>query len=215
MDDPSLNVRLHDSDEFYGQGFLGLVGLGLTEEALAVMLDMVNMTSLLEAYSQHTLINPHNEALAIRSNEIQHRLLSLPTGPELEKCSGTPHKLYECCRLAALLYAIAALFTLPPSTGCPQRLVLDLKSALKDVHFQDLYGYEAKFYTWVLVLAGIGAEQMPERSWFVHRLQFLLTLESISRWRELKSVVMSFVWMSSVCDEGAMHLWDEVASGLI
>jgi hypothetical protein len=214
MDDPSTNVLLDEGEDFRGQGFLGLLRLGLTEEALAIMLEMVNMTSLMEAYSQNKLINPHNEVLASRSNGIQHRLLSLPSGTELEESSGVPHGLYECCRLAALLYAIAALFVLPPSTGCPQRLVLGIKSALEDVRFKDLYGAGAKFYIWVLMLAGIAAERMPERSWFAGHLQGLITLEGISCWTELKDIVLSFLWMSSVCDEGGMNLWEDVAGSL-
>jgi hypothetical protein len=214
MDDPSMNVLLDDGEDFRGQGFLGLLSLGLTEEALTIMLEMVNMTSLMEAYSQNKLINPHNEVLASRSNGIQHRLLSLPSGPELEESSGMPHTLYECCRLGALMYAIAALFILPPSTGCPQRLVLKLKSALEDVRFKDLYSSGSKFYIWVFTLAGIGAERMPDRSWFVGRLQVLMTLEGITCWSELKDVVTSFLWMSSVCDEGGKNLWDDVANGL-
>jgi len=213
-EDPSINVLSEPIEDSRGRGFPALLSFGLTEEVLMVMLDMVNLTVVMEAYSQYTLMNPNLVTLISRKNVIHHRLLSLPSGPTLEKSSGKPHKLYECCRLAAMTYAAAALFTLPPSTGCLRRLVLQIQSEMEDVCLEGLYGGGANFFIWVLFLAGVGAERMPERSWFVERLRDLLALEGVSRWNEIKSVVMSFLWMSSVCDEGGMNLWDDIASGL-
>jgi hypothetical protein len=191
-----------------------LVRLGLSEEALMVVLDMVNLSVVVEAYCQHTLINPNILGLISRRNEIHHRLLSLPLGVTLEESFGRPYKLYECCRLAALAFATAALFVLPLSTGSPQHLVRQIRSAMEGIHLEGLYGCGGKFYIWVLFIGGIWAERMPERPWFIDRLRRLLELEGVYRWHELKSVVMSFLWMSSICDEGGMTLWEDVASEL-
>jgi hypothetical protein len=212
-EDPSLNVLPVPVSASRGRGFPGLLSLGLTEEALMVVLDMLDLSIVMEAYCEHTLKNPNLLGLISRRNQIHHRLLSLPSGETLES-SGVPSKLYECCRLGALAYATAALFTLPLSTGCPQRLVLQIQSTMEDVRLEGLYGCGGKFYIWVLFLAGIWAERMPERPWFLDRLRQLLELEGIYRWQELKSVLMSFLWMSSICDEGAMNLWEDVASKL-
>jgi hypothetical protein len=213
-EDPTLNVLSAPIDESRGRGFPGLLGLGLTEEALMVVLDMVNMSAVMEAYCEYTLINPNLRGLIGRRNEIHHRLLSLPPAVDLDGSLEPSRKLYECCRLAALAYATAALFTLPLSTGCPRQLVLQIQSIVEDARLEGLYGCGGKFYIWVLFLAGIWAERMPERPWFVDRLRRLLELEGIYRWIELKMVVTSFLWMSSVCDEGGMNLWDDIAGGL-
>jgi hypothetical protein len=162
---------------------------------------------------QHTLINPNIVSLSSRRNEVHHRLLSLPSDPGLGKESGIAYTLYECCRLAALAYATATLIALPPSTGVPQQLISLIQSELNNVHFEKICLYQAKFYIWVLFLAGIWAEGMPERPWFIKHLRYLLELENISRWRDLKVVLLSFLWMSPVCDEGGMTLWDDIASG--
>jgi hypothetical protein len=213
-DDPSLNVLSKPIEDSRGRGFLGLLSLGLTGEALAIVLDMVKLSALIEGYCENTLRNPNLIALICARNKVHHRLLSLPTGSKLEYSIGTSFKLYECCRLAALAYATASLFVIPISTGAQHRLVLEIQAATKDVSWDTLYGCGGKFYIWVLFLAGIWAERLPERPWFVERLRGLLELEGIFRWQELKRIVVTFLWMSSVCDDGGMRLWDDVASGL-
>jgi hypothetical protein len=181
---------------------------------LKVLLDMAKITIIIEAYLQHTLIKPHVVSLSSRRNEVHHRLLSLPSGTMLEEELGIPCTLYECCRLAALAYATATLIALPPSTGIPQQLISRIQWEIKNVDFEDLYVYEIKLYIWVLFIAGIWAEGTPERPWFIKWLTYLLKLEGITRWKELKSVLMMFLWMSPVCDEGGMTLWDDIACGL-
>jgi hypothetical protein len=213
-EDKSHNVLYTPIEDSRGRGFPSLLDLGLTEEALTVVLDMVSLSAVVEAYCQQTLINPNLLGLISQRNEIHHRLLSLPHGVTLEESSGIPHKVYECCRLAALAYATAALYVLPLSTGSPQQLVLQIQSAMEDIHVEDLYGCGGKFYIWVLFLAGIWAEQMPERTWYIGRLRWLLEWEGVNRWHELKSVLTSFLWTSSICDEGAMNLWEDVMSEL-
>jgi hypothetical protein len=203
-EDPFNNVLSTPIDNSRGRGFLGLLNFGLTAEALIVMREMVDLSVVMEAYCQQSLINPNLVALISRRNAIHHRLLSLPSGATL----------YECCRLAALIYSTAVLFPLPLSSGCPRKLVLQIQSVMEGVPLRGLYGCGGKFYIWVLFMAGIWAEKMPERPWFIGRLRSLLELEGVFRWNELKSVVMSFLWVSSVCNEGGMNLWDDVACGL-
>jgi hypothetical protein len=205
--DPSIN-SLKPNEDSRGRGFLPLLGFGLTKEVLLVLLDMAKMTVIMEAYLQHTLINPSLVSLSSKRNEIHHSLLSLPP---LEKSSSST--LYECCRLAALSYATAALFALPPSTGIPRQLILQIQSEIEDFCLEGLCRFEANFYIWVLVLAGIWAEGMPERLWFINRLRELLASEGVFSWNKLKSIIVPFLWMSSVCDEGGMNLWNDVVSG--
>jgi hypothetical protein len=211
-EDASYNVPPAPKEDSCGKGFPALLDLGLTEESLMVFLDMAKLSALMEAHCQFTLINPNLSGLTSQRNEIHHRLLSLPPGTTLEESSGTSCKLYECCRLAALAYATAAVFTLPLSTGSPQRLVLQIQEAMEGICLEDLNGCVSRFYIWVLFLGGIWAEKMPERPWFIGRLGRLLESEGICRWRELKSVLTSFLWMSAICDEGAMSLWEDVLS---
>jgi Fungal specific transcription factor domain len=215
INDTSSNILPEPIDNTRGTAFQSLLSLGLiTEDLHTTMLDIVKLTLQMEAFSQFTLINPKIVALMNMRCEIYHRLLQQPTGVELELLTGVSQQLYECSRLASMIYAAAVIFPIPSSTGCPQRLVSLLRTAMNDLSFENLYGNEARAMIWILFLAGVAAQGMPQRPWFAQRLRSLLMLERISRWSEVKSLVMSFLWIGSVCDEGAMELWDDVASGL-
>lgn len=214
--DPSVNVLLNVADNTRGRGFLELLDCGLTEAALAVFLDMAELTTIVEAYSQHALENPNLVSLISRRNTIHHRLLSLPPDSVTMLDPTSPHALshtiYEVCRLGAIIHASAILYVLPPSTGCPRRLVLQVQKVVESVQFERMSRNEVNCFIWVLFLTGVAAQNMPERSWFVERLKHLLFLAAISRWSEMKNIVVSFLWSSSVCDEGGMDLWDTVAT---
>jgi hypothetical protein len=212
--DPSFNVLSKPIEDRRGRGFLDLLNFGLTGDALTVILDTLHVSALLEEYCELTLKNPNMVIIISKRNETHHKLLSLPTGAELELMTGISYKIYECCRLATLAYTSAALVAIPVASGLPRRLVLMIQAALKDIPLNDLSEIERRFYIWVLFLTGIWAERLPERAWFIERLRGLLEREGIARWTGLKSVVTSFLWMSYVCDEGGMNLWDDMASEL-
>jgi hypothetical protein len=209
--DSSINI-VQTIEESRGNGFRSLLSFGLTKEIAAVLIDIMKISTIIEAHMQHTLINPNIVGLSSKRNEVHYRLLSLPAAPILRKEPGSTLTLYECCRLAALAYTTATLIALPLSTGVPQRLISLIQLEIEYIQFEDLYSCQARFYIWVLFLTGIWAEGMPERAWFIKQLKCLLELENISRWKDLKSVLLSFLWMSPVCDEGGMNLWDDIGS---
>ena len=212
--DPSFNVLCEPEGDVRGNGFSCLQAFTSMEEALSIVMDMVSLTSHLEAWCQQTLANPNHSCLISRRNALQHRLLSLP--PALtSKVAGSdvPSSLYECCRLTTMLYSAVVIFPNPPSSGCLQRLVLSIKSVLEEIQLKELYGPRAKLYIWALFLTGVAANGTRERSWFVTRLRGLVLLEHIHCWLDMKDLVVSFLWMDSVCDDGGMELWNEIIRG--
>jgi hypothetical protein len=212
--DPTVNVPSGPFDAHRGSGLSGLLAFGLTEEAFGVMLEMLNITFAVESHIDGSLLNPDILALTYRRNHAHHRLLSLPAGAELSGSLGIASSFYECCRLAALMYATAVLFPLPRYTGVPQRLIKEIKHCVDHISLEFMFGGGSRFIAWVLMLTGIAATGMPERRWFAERLIDILTLESISRWTEFKRILTSFLWMDSACDGGAIDLWDEIVTDL-
>lgn len=209
--DPTANVPLRPLDPHRGSNLAGLVAYGLTEEALGVMVEMLNVTVLVEAFTDGALLRPDIIALTCRKNHAHHRLLSLPNGVELSEFLGPKTCLYECCRLAALMFATAVLFPMPRSTGIPQRLVAEIKQCIEQTSLETSFGGGASFFIWVLMLTGVAAAGLPERPWFEGRLIDLLTLKGMTRWAEVKAILSSFLWMDSACDPGAYELWDDIA----
>jgi hypothetical protein len=112
------------------------------------------------------------------------------------------------------MYATAVLFPLPRSTRLPQRLVVEIKECVELASPDIMFGGARPFFIWMLMLTGIAAAGMSERPWFEEKLIHILALESVSRWAELKKILLSFLWMDFVCAEGAMELWDEIVTVL-
>jgi hypothetical protein len=211
VNDPTINLPLQPFDEHRGSSLANLLAFGLTEEALRVMVDMLEITVLVENYIVGSLSNPDVIALTARRDQTHHNLLSLPTGAVLGDSLMERTNFYECCRLAAIMFATATLFPMPRSTCVPQKLVKEIKRYVDQTSILILHGGGRAFFIWVLMLGGTAAVGLPERPWFEGTLVELLWLEGVSRWSEVKRILASFLWMDSACDEGAMGLWDELA----
>ena len=214
VNDPMRNIPLHPMEPHRGSGFASLLPFGLTQEAIAVTMEMMSVIVLAENYLQGTLENPDILAIGAMRDRAHHRLLSLPTGAVLSgslKASG----LYECYRLTALLFETGVLFPMPRSTGVPLRIIQEIKKCVYQISLVDLF-CEAKrpFFIWVLMLIGVATDGLPDRQWIMEMLTDLLTLEGVSRWSDIKKIVDSFLWMDFACDSGAIALWHDVAMSI-
>ena len=212
IDETSTNI-LTTEETNRGVGFQALLDLGrITTDIHKIMLAILNLTMKLEAFSQFTLTNPNLLFLMNTRAELYHNLLFQPTGAELEIASGTSEKTYECVRLASMIFASSTIFPILPSTGCHRHIVSLLRATMEDLSFEDLNGSEARTYIWILLLAGIAAQKTEQRKWFIDKLRYLTEVARIERWSDVKNLVREYLWMSSVCDEGGMEIWDEVRS---
>jgi hypothetical protein len=212
--DVNTNVPLRSTRSYRGTGFANLLAYGLTQEALAVMTELITVTDLAENYLQGSLSNPDLYALTCQRDQAYHRLLSLPTYEALVATFGTSG-INRCCRLAAIVFTTGLLFPVPRSTGVPQTLVTEIKKCLEQISF-DFLGSEGVrlFFIWVMVIGGISAERLPERPWFEKSLTDLLASGGVREWVEVEKIVESFLWMVPGCESGAMELWDSIAAAL-
>jgi hypothetical protein len=104
---------------------------------------------------------------------------------------------------------------MPRSTGTPQILVKEIQKCIDKTSLTMLVGKITRpFFIWVLMLGGIAAEGLPERLWFEEMLNVLFVIQGTSKWREVKGIMESFLWVESCCDSGAMNLWDNVAADI-
>jgi hypothetical protein len=212
--DPTRNVPLHPISSHIGSGFADLLAYGLTQEVLAVMMELVTITGLAESFSQDSLLKPDLFTLGQRRDKAQHRLLSLPIHEGLSD-TFRACEINKCCRLTALVFATGLLFPVPRWTGVPQTLVKEVKTCLEQTSFEFLSSEGARpFFIWVTLLTGIAADGLPERLWLEESLTELLTLGGVYRWSEVKDIVESFLWMGSGCDSGAIGLWDNITAAL-
>ena len=150
------------------------------------------------------------KCLVAARNVAKHKVLSLPLWEELsetEKCGGN-ETLYECCRLAAILYANAVVFpTLEDFPGIrkPVRLLKELLDQESDE--PQVTGVEYNAMLWAVCVGGIGAYQTEHWHFFVSTLRSYVGGLAITSFEGLKSVLRDFVWSDRACDGGLAVIW--------
>jgi hypothetical protein len=152
-------------------------------------------------------------AVARTRTAVQQRLLLLPTAEELSipSSSSKPKpNIYECCRLAALIYGVAVVFPVPNSHGLLQELARRLIIVLRVLDIRT-FGVElGGVLLWMLVLGGIAALDTPERHWFASQLAWTVRRLDVDDWEVVEDILGSFLWLDSACSQGGRLLWSEV-----
>jgi hypothetical protein len=210
-EDPATNVPIVPPVNNRGTALPGLAANGMSEDLISVLVNLQQITLIIEAYAQGTLQNPNIVSLASRRNRAVHALLSLPTSEEIRWLPvDQSAALYESCRLAALVYVLATVFPLPPFTGVVVRLVPQICAVIDAIDPEVLRGPAVRTFIWALFLCGTGAEAVPQRPWFVKKLKAMFVSAGIDRWVELKVILSSHLWLDSAMNEPAFHLFDEI-----
>lgn len=202
--------ELGHGEPMFRSGFRGLAPLGLNEQVLSVFRDLRAYSAVLEKYCCGESWTYTRMEIVDMRNAVQHRLVSLPLGSDLDSVTMQQAGMYECCRLTALLYACAVTFPLPVATGWGRNLVRRIQRTLEDLSLESWPVYQSELHLWVLTLAGIAAFQQAERAWFVDKLRVLARRKGLLDWSQVLPVLKSFLWMDMACGAGGMSLWDEV-----
>ncbi|KAI9822667.1 MAG: hypothetical protein M1827_000386 [Pycnora praestabilis] len=205
FDDTFYPTTLHN----LGRSFSELRKYGFDDQIIALLYDMCHHTITLDSYCRGTLLRPNLRTMVDRRNVIQHRILSLPHVHEVE---GPLHGdyIYESFRLTMLIYSIAVIYPVPPFAGVREKLVQRLQPALRLSDLISHWGRLSGALTWVLVMGGIAASGMPERTWFTETLASLSAAVGIDGWEDVKDILTSFIWLESACELGGRVLWVEV-----
>jgi len=149
-----------------------------------------------------------------RRNAIQHRLMSLPSGDELEPGEVSSPHMYESIRLSGIIYSAGVTFPLPPSQGIFRRLSGRLKVILEESKFDQCWQLYPKSLLCVLVMGGIAALESEERCWYVRNLAVVSRSLDISEWDNVVEEMRHYFWLETACDAGGRLLWAAVADEL-
>jgi hypothetical protein len=218
----------HTGAQVLSSAFWRVQQYGIIDSLLSVLNAMGALTLAIHNYLLHIPGSLTLGQICRTRTAIQKLLLLLPTGEELKpnyiaKTTSTDDevvevKIYECCRLTAMIFGIAVVAPIPDAFHVLQIYVTNLKAAIKGsgllTHtsstFRSLYSEDlAKFLLWMLVLGGIASLDKPERSWFVeHSAQLVVVLDV--NWHEAKEILGAFLWLESACGDSGKELWGEV-----
>ncbi|PGH09684.1 hypothetical protein AJ80_07635 [Polytolypa hystricis UAMH7299] len=210
----TLQARLGFSSEDIKQSFGTFCKMGFTYELAETFQAMHVYQGIVELYCDGALPAPDLTTLIDQRNLVQHTLMSLPPGSELDTTSTKNSLVYEVCRLAAITYNLGVLFPLPISTVPFQSLTQQLKEALQESKKRFDWGVEPlpHLLLWVLAVGGIASTNLPERPWFVAVLSRVTAQRGIQSWRALKTYLKGILWLESACDVAGELLWDEMDS---
>jgi hypothetical protein len=212
--DSCASLASHLSRESLATGFQDIVDGGITETAANVFETMADLTVEIEMH--HRGVKPICDMALFmdRRNAVQHRLMSLPTGDELEPGEVGSTRMYEAIRLAAIIYSAGVTFPLPPYQGIFRRLSGRLKTILEESKFDQCWQSSPKILLWVLVLGGVAALESEERSWYVRTLAVVSRSLDISEWDDVVEEMAHYLWLDSACNAGGRLLWGAVAGEL-
>lgn len=167
-----------------------------------VFWDMRAYVDLLKMHTQGLWTKLDMPTVATHRNIIQYRLLS----GSLDDKEASLNKL---ALIGAQIFTLGAIYPLPDRK--PQ---ITLSTQLHTVLEHESLEIDLDFLTWLLVIASIATADLEQQTWFIVRLAEIYQSEikdnSASIRSEVMSMMQSFVWMDTACNEGFFHVWAEV-----
>lgn len=192
-----------------------LLAFGITEDFAIVLQAMADLTIIIDEHCRGINAIPDFNMYIRQRNTLQHRLMSLPKGEDLEYGEVSSVCLYESIRHTAVIYSTAVTFALPPHSGIFRTLSSKLKTIMEESKFDPCWQLCPETLVWMLVLGGIAATGTAERGWYVQNLAAVSAALKLSDWEDVEDGLREFLWMGSACAPGGQLLWEEVMNDRI
>jgi hypothetical protein len=193
-----------------GSGFHDLLACGVTETAIIIFEAMADLTVVIDLHIQGILPISDMTLFIDRRNHIQHRLLSLQDGKELNYGEVSSPRMYEAIRLASMIFSVAVIFPVPPYKGIFRKLSGRLKSVADESKFDPCWQLYPNTLLWILILGGIASLDTEERVWYVQNLAAVSTSLNLFEWENVVENLKHYLWLQSACDTSGRALWQEV-----
>lgn len=205
------NMRFR-SAQAAGQGFASIAG-SLPPELLDAVLNAAATDLILSRYEYEPLLDPAR--IEILRCATQYRLLALPKWTQLQSQDNLrfDEKVYESCRLTAILYSNAVVLALPPHTGWHLRLCVQIRQLLRDCDMTELSRKAPGLLIWTLFIAALAAHKTPDHGHFVSLLRPALVRESLWTRSATEQVLEQFLWARKACGHAVEDLWAAVGMG--
>jgi hypothetical protein len=110
--------------------------------------------------------------------------------------------------ITAVIFSLMCVIPLPDAPF--HKLVRQVKAHFAYHDFEHEWREAPEMMTWILFLTGIAAIGMPERKWMVSTLDRCLHRLQIRDWKELKGILLKFLWLPITNDDDGEGLYDEI-----
>lgn len=198
------------------EGFRGLAFEDLPMQPLACLTRLAQMDSLMESMNNSRAVDEDFFTAMGARNVVQHGVLSLLPGFKLRRVCGRKCNLlvYECCRLAAILYVNTVIRPALPGSAGVVTPAMELKVLLESCIWMHWRKQESKAVFWTICVGGLASHGSQHWEGYVRVLQTYL--EEVERYssEDAQSTLKTFVWSNTACEEGFSKLWMASASPL-
>ncbi|KAK4954648.1 hypothetical protein LTR10_008081 [Elasticomyces elasticus] len=141
--------------------------------------------------------------------DAHHRVMSLPPREDLseQQAKGRNLALYECCRLAVMIYSCAVILPLPTVTGWHVVMLNRLRRALDISSLTTQAEDTNPVLIWCLVVANMTAMRCESKQYFRLALRDRLFGNGLTSWPKVRTIVRQFFWSEAACAQGALVMW--------
>lgn len=170
---------------------------------------MHRFNAMLAYYLSGNSQSPSLANFADARNRIQHDLLSLPQGDQLDAAivsdlTAASTTGYELMRISLLLYSFVVIFPIPFPFGPFIQLRVMLREVLTK---PDTYRrLPNAIILWSLTIGSI-IPTHEEKDWFAKRLIEIMSWTKVGSVEELKVILKSIIWQESVLDPFLGNIW--------
>ncbi|KAL4743001.1 hypothetical protein BDV11DRAFT_166664 [Aspergillus similis] len=213
-----LDGTAAEVDRYHAQ----LRPLGLPRGLAELICAMNTYTALVDRYLTGRMsLDPC--LLADQRNLIQYTLICFPPAAVADKDNNAiqpqhnPQKyIYECFRLASLIYSVGVILPLPAQSTPLVSLAGFLHNVLLPSFSDDTFHHfwnsphAQVVLLWILTLGGIAATHTPDRAWFVATLSRVAHTCRIVSYNHLRGYLARVAWYPVACDWPGMELWNDV-----
>ncbi|OQO07888.1 hypothetical protein B0A48_06680 [Cryoendolithus antarcticus] len=200
----------HPTPVAAGRGFFLYAQPGLTAPMLSILIQFSAVNERLKHESvteTGTVLDSTQRVLRLR-NKLQYQLLSLPTWDDLdsEKQKASTRHVYDCVRLAAVIYSNAVLLALPHHTGWHTSLALRLRDLIDIDDWRD----DPSTHPVLLWILTVGGDRSEDRTFYEDHLSELLRIMDSPSWKAVERTLEGFLWSREACKHGAAMLWQSL-----
>ena len=149
--------------------------------------------------------------VALAALETAHyRLLSLPAWDEQDEAIklGQDFRVYECCRLTAILYSNCVIHPILYWSSGMQNLLWELRKIVETYELFESTTDGSALLVWALFIAGIAAYKTTHRDAFVSMLRDVLIRQGITSLQMAVNIARQFLWSDCACEDSAAVLWN-------
>ncbi|KAK4955684.1 hypothetical protein LTR10_006623 [Elasticomyces elasticus] len=198
-----------------GRGFFTCVGDALPARCIAIMIRLATLNHMMCVSATQTHINITETAASFQPSlySLQHDLLSLPswTGLDEDEQRSSHNGVYECCRLAAIIYSNAVLMGISSLGGWHTRLTHQLRTGLEESDFLQWPIKYQGMLAWALCVGALAAPRSADHVFFEDSLRDVmssLNKEGLPMSRKsVDELLGDYLWSEKACKHGAAMLW--------